>query len=49
MSKTVSHFLTAGLRLKTFGREECLGRGVYWLSRQAFRYLIKMEVCPEAK
>ena len=25
-----------------------MGRGVYWLSLQAFRYLIKMEICLEA-
>jgi hypothetical protein len=36
-----------GLRLNTFCREECLGRGVYWLSLQAFRYLVKMEICLE--
>jgi hypothetical protein len=48
MSKTVPHFLRAGLRLNTFCREECLGRGIYWLSLQAFRYLIKMEICLEA-
>jgi hypothetical protein len=29
MSKTIPHFLRAGLRLNTFFREECLGRGVY--------------------
>ena len=29
MSETVPHFLRAGLRLNTFCREECLGRGVY--------------------
>jgi hypothetical protein len=27
MSETVSHFLRVGLRLNTFCREECLGRG----------------------
>jgi hypothetical protein len=48
MSKTVSHFLRVGLKLNTFCREECLGRGVYWLSLQAFRYLTKMEICLEA-
>ena len=37
-----------GLRLNTFCREECLGRGVHWLSLQDFRYLIKMEICLEA-
>ena len=29
MSETVPHFLRADLRLNTFCREECLGRGVY--------------------
>ena len=48
MSKTIPHFLRAGLRLNTFCREECLGREVYWLSLQAFRYLIKMEIHFEA-
>jgi hypothetical protein len=48
LSKTIPHFLSAALRLNTFCREECLGTGVYWLSLQAFRYLIKMEVCLEA-
>jgi hypothetical protein len=48
MSKTIPQFLRAGLRLNTFFREECLGRGVYWLSLQAFRCLIKMEVYLEA-
>ena len=48
MSETIPHFLRAGLKLNTFCREECLGRGVYWLSLQAFRYLIKMEICLEA-
>lgn len=41
MSKTVPHFLRVGLRLDTFCRKECLGRGVYWLSLQALRDLIK--------
>jgi hypothetical protein len=27
MSETMPHFLRMGLRLKTFCREECLGRG----------------------
>jgi hypothetical protein len=27
MSETVPHFLRAGLKLNTFCREECLGRG----------------------
>ena len=45
--KTLPHFLRVGLRLNTFCREECLGRGVYWLSPQAFKYLIKMEICLE--
>ena len=40
--------LRMGLRLNTFCREECLGRRVYWLSLQAFRYLIKMEIYLEA-
>ena len=31
MSKTIPHFLGADLRLNIFCREECLGRGVYWL------------------
>jgi hypothetical protein len=48
MSKTIPHFLRVGLRLNTFCREECLERGVYWLSLQAFRYLIKMQLCLEA-
>jgi hypothetical protein len=48
MNKTVPHFLRTGLRSKTFCRKESLGRGVYWLSLQAFRYLIKMEICLEA-
>jgi hypothetical protein len=47
MSKTVPHFLRADLRLNTFCREECLGRRAYWLSLQAFRYLVKMEICLE--
>ena len=47
MNQTIPHFLRAGLRLNTFCREECLGREVYWLS-QAIRYLVKMEICPEA-
>ena len=29
MSKTISHFLSAALRLNTFYKKECLGRGVY--------------------
>ena len=48
MSETVPHFLRVSLRLNTFYREECLGRGVYWLSLWAFRCLIKMEICLEA-
>jgi hypothetical protein len=48
MNKTIPHFLRAGLKLNTFCREECLGRGVYWLRLQAVRYLIKMEICLEA-
>jgi hypothetical protein len=48
MSKTVPYFLRAGLRLNTFCREECLGRRIYWLSLQAFRYFIKMEICLKA-
>jgi hypothetical protein len=49
MSKIVPHFLRVGLRLNTFCRDEFLGRGVYWLSLQAFRCLIiKMEICLEA-
>ena len=48
MSETVPPFLRAGLRLNAFCREECLGGGFYWLSLQAFRYLIKMEICLEA-
>jgi hypothetical protein len=47
MNKTVPHFLRVGLRLTTFCREECLRRGVYYLSLQVFRYLIKMEICLE--
>jgi hypothetical protein len=43
--KKCTQFLRAGLRLNTFCREDCLGRGVYWLSLQAFRYLIKLEIC----
>jgi hypothetical protein len=27
MSETIPHFLRAGLRLNTFCRDECLGRG----------------------
>ena len=34
--------------VKYFCREEFLGRGVYWLSLQAFRNLIKTEICLEA-
>jgi hypothetical protein len=48
MSKTIPHFLRVDLRLNTFCREECLGREVYWLSLQAFRYLFKMEIYLEA-
>jgi hypothetical protein len=48
MSKTIPHFLRAGPRLNTFCREECLGRGVSWLSLQVSRYLIGMEICLEA-
>lgn len=48
MSETIPHFLRAGLRLNTFCREECLERGVYWPSLQAFRYLIEMKICLEA-
>ena len=48
MTENHTVLLRAGLRLNTFCREECLGRGVYWLSLQAFRYLIKMEICLEA-
>jgi hypothetical protein len=48
MSKIVPHFLRVAQRLNAFCREECPGRGVYWLSLQAFRYLIKMEICLEA-
>ena len=43
-SETIPHFLRVGLRLNTFCREECLGRGVHWLSLQDFRYLLKMEM-----
>lgn len=42
--KTKPHFLRVGLRLNTFYREESMGRGFYWLSFQAFRCLIKMEI-----
>jgi hypothetical protein len=48
MSKTIPPFLRTGLRLNTFCREECLGRGVYWLSLQAYSYFIKMEICCES-
>jgi hypothetical protein len=48
MNKTISQFLRVDLRLNTFCREECLGRRLYWLSLQAFRYFIKMEICLEA-
>jgi hypothetical protein len=48
LSETIPHFLRAGLRLNTFCREECLERGVYWPSLQAFRYLIEMKICLEA-
>jgi hypothetical protein len=41
--------LRAGLRVNIFWREECLGSRVYWLSFQAFRYLIKMEICLKPK
>jgi len=41
--------LRVGLRLNTFCREECLGRKAYWLSLQAFRYPIIMEICLEPK
>ena len=37
-----------GLKLNTFCKEESLGRGVYWLTLQAFSYLIKMEISLEA-
>jgi hypothetical protein len=46
--KTISHFPRAGLRLNTFCKEKCLGRGVYWLILPAFRYFIKMEIYLEA-
>lgn len=39
--------LKVGLRLNTFGREECLGRKGHWLSLQVFRYFIIMEVSLE--
>jgi hypothetical protein len=50
MSKTIPYFLRESLRLNTFCfcREECLGKEVYLLSLQAFRYLIKVEICLEA-
>jgi hypothetical protein len=47
MSKTVPHFLGVGAEMKHFHREEYLGRKAYWLSLQAVRYLIKMEICLE--
>jgi hypothetical protein len=48
MSKIESHFLSVGLRLNTFCREECLKREIYWLNPQAFKYHITMELCLEA-
>ena len=48
MSKTAPHFLRVDLKLNNICREECQVRGVYWLSLQAFRYLIKMEIYLEA-
>jgi hypothetical protein len=48
MNKTVPQSLREDLRLNTFCRKECLGRGVYWPGLQTFRYLIKMEICLEA-
>jgi hypothetical protein len=48
MSKIVPHFPRVGLRLNTFYREECLGRGIYRLNLQAFRHLFKMEIYLEA-
>ena len=41
MSKTMPHFLRAGLRLNKYCREVCLGR-------EAFSYLIIMETHLEA-
>jgi len=46
MSKTTP-LLRVGLRLNIFCREECLERKAYWLSLQAFGYLIIMEICLE--
>jgi hypothetical protein len=37
--------LRGRIRLYTFCREACRERGVYWISLQVFRYLIKMEIC----
>ena len=47
MCKTIPHFLSVGLRLNTFCREEYLGRRVYWLSPSDL-YLIKMKMYLEA-
>jgi hypothetical protein len=37
----------ACLKLNSFCREECVGKGIYWPNLQAFKYLIKMELCLE--
>ena len=49
MNKTVPHLLRVCLTLNTFCREECLGWVVYWLSLQAFMFLIKMNICLEVR
>lgn len=42
MNKTVPRLLRVGLSLKTFCREDCLGRKGNWLSFQAFIMKIRL-------
>ena len=39
----INPFSGSNLRSNTFCREECLGKKVYWISPQGYRYFISKE------